>query len=71
MGVDPHSNNYKVGRVDKRKNLIIFTLNPISRPITPPEVLVKIFESRNKDLANSFTLFDKRNSEPLRYSLNT
>ena len=37
--VDPHSNNYKVVRTDKRKNLTILTLDQINRPITPSEIL--------------------------------
>lgn len=48
LSIDPHSNNYKVVRIDKRKNLTILTLDELNRPITPSEVLYKIFKSRNE-----------------------
>ncbi|CAD8132492.1 unnamed protein product [Paramecium pentaurelia] len=62
--VDPHSNNYKIARIDKRKNLIILTLDQIDRPITPPEVLYSIFKDRNTQLAQTFMQYNNRNLEP-------
>ncbi|CAD8076997.1 unnamed protein product [Paramecium sonneborni] len=59
--VDPHSNNYKIVRIDKRKNLIILTLDQIDRPITPPEVLYSIFRDRSSELAKAFIQYNNRN----------
>ncbi|CAK60353.1 unnamed protein product (macronuclear) [Paramecium tetraurelia] len=65
--VDPHSNNYKIARIDKRKNLIILTLDQIDRPITPPEVLYSIFKDRNQKLAQTFMKYNNRNLDPTKF----
>ncbi|CAD8045674.1 unnamed protein product [Paramecium sonneborni] len=70
LSVDPHSNNYKVVRTDKRKNLTILTLDQIDRPITPSEVLYRIFKSRNEQLAEAFHQFNLRNLNPSQFKFN-
>ncbi|CAD8047342.1 unnamed protein product [Paramecium primaurelia] len=70
LSIDPHSNNYKVVRTDKRKNLTILTLDQINRPITPSDVLFQIFKSRNELLAEAFQMFDQRNLDPSKFKLN-
>ncbi|CAD8137454.1 unnamed protein product [Paramecium pentaurelia] len=70
LSIDPHSNNYKVVRIDKRKNLTILTLDQINRPITPSDVLYQIFKNRNQQLAEAFYLYDLRNLEASKLTLN-
>ncbi|CAD8047552.1 unnamed protein product [Paramecium sonneborni] len=70
LSVDPHSNNYQVVRIDKRKNLTILTLDQINRPITPSEVLYKMFKSRNEQLAEAFHQYDLRNLNISKFELN-
>ncbi|CAK78964.1 unnamed protein product (macronuclear) [Paramecium tetraurelia] len=70
LSIDPHSNNYKVVRIDKRKNLTILTLDEIHRPITPSDVLYQIFKTRNEQLAEAFHLYEQRNLEPSKFKIN-
>ncbi|CAK94788.1 unnamed protein product (macronuclear) [Paramecium tetraurelia] len=69
--MDPHSNNYKIVRIDKRKNLFILTLDQIDRPITPTEVLYSIFRDRNSELAQAFMQYNSRNLDPKNFKLRT
>ncbi|CAD8139860.1 unnamed protein product [Paramecium octaurelia] len=70
LSIDPHSNNYKVVRTDRRKNLTILTLDQINRPITPSDVLYQIFKTRNEQLADAFLMFDQRNLNSSKFKLN-